>query len=92
MPDYRRSFVEGGTFFFTVVTYNRLPILTSSGARRFLRAAWKNVRVRFPFAIDAVCLLPEHIHCIWKTRTESRRRRGEAAMVEFSPVCQDGVL
>jgi putative transposase len=24
-----------------------------------------DVRERFPFGIDAVCLLPEHIHCIW---------------------------
>jgi REP element-mobilizing transposase RayT len=75
-----------------VVIYNRLPIVTSTGARRLLRTAWENVRERFPFAIDAVCLLPEHIHCIWKTRNESRRRRGEAALVEFSPVCQDRAL
>ena len=65
MPEYRRSFVEGGTYFFTVVTYNRLPILNSVEARRVLRAAWENVQERFPFSIDAVCLLPEHIHCIW---------------------------
>ena len=65
MPEYRRSFVEGGTYFFTVVTYNRLPILNSVEARRALRAAWENVQERFPFSIDAVCLLPEHIHCIW---------------------------
>jgi len=24
-----------------------------------------DVRKRFPFTTDAVCLLPEHIHCIW---------------------------
>jgi len=24
------------------------------------------VRGRFPFTIDAVCLLPDHIHCIWR--------------------------
>jgi putative transposase len=23
------------------------------------------VRARYPFRIDAVCLLPEHLHCIW---------------------------
>jgi hypothetical protein len=28
MPEYRRSWVKSGTFFFIVVTYNRLPILT----------------------------------------------------------------
>jgi putative transposase len=66
MPEYRRLFIEGGTFFFTVVTYNRLPILTSPEARRLLRWAWENVRERFPFVIDVVCLLPEHTYgCIW---------------------------
>ncbi len=65
MPEYRRSHIEGGTFFFTVVTYNRLPILTTDASRRLLHPAWLDVRQRFPFALDAVCLLPDHLHCIW---------------------------
>ena len=65
MPEYRRSFIEGGTFFFTVVTYHRLPILTTLQGRKLLHSAWVDVRERFPFTLDAVCLLPEHIHCIW---------------------------
>ncbi|MGD0006236.1 MAG: transposase [Anaerolineaceae bacterium] len=65
MPEYRRSILEGGTFFFTVVTYNRRPILTTPVAREILHSAWITVQERFPFKTDAVCLLPEHIHCIW---------------------------
>ena len=65
MPEYRRSLIEGGTYFFTVVTYNRLPILITPEARQLLRVAMLDVRERYPFNIDAVCLLPEHIHCIW---------------------------
>ena len=65
MPEYRRSLIEGGTYFFTVVTYNRRPILTSTEARKLLRSAWMDVCGRFPFATNAVCLLPDHIHCIW---------------------------
>lgn len=65
MPEYRRARIEGGTYFFTVVTYNRLPILTTVEARKLLRSAWVDVRERFPFTIDAVCLLPDHLHCIW---------------------------
>ena len=65
MPEYRRSILEGGTFFFIVVTYNRRQILTAPVAREILHSAWINVQERFPFKTDAVCLLPEHIHCIW---------------------------
>ena len=65
MPEYRRSWTTGGTFFFTVVTYHRLTILTSDISRQLLREAWRDVQARFPFTIDAVCLLPDHIHCIW---------------------------
>ena len=65
MPEYRRSLIGGGTFFFTVVTYDRQPILVSPEARTILHMAWDNVHQRFPFVTDAICLLPNHIHCIW---------------------------
>lgn len=65
MPQYRRSIIEGGTYFFTVVTYDRLPILTSSEARAILHSAWMDVCKRLPFRTVAVCLLPDHLHCIW---------------------------
>jgi len=66
MPDYRRSFVEGGYYFFTVVTYGRLPILTTTPAREILRGVWGEVRQSFPFETIAVCLIPDHLHCIWR--------------------------
>lgn len=65
MPQYRRSLIEGGTYFFTVVTFNRLPILTGDQARGWLHSAWVEACRRSPFETVAVCLLPEHIHCIW---------------------------
>jgi putative transposase len=65
MPEYRRVFIQGGTYFFTVVTYQRQPILTTPTARILLHEAWEEVRKRFPFTIEAICLLPDHIHCIW---------------------------
>lgn len=66
MPEYRRWRVEGGIYFFTVVTFHRLPILTTTSARDLLPLAWDNTRSRFPFTTLAVCLLPDHLHCIWK--------------------------
>jgi putative transposase len=34
-------------------------------ARNNLRWALLDVIKRFPFTIDAICLLPDHLHCIW---------------------------
>ncbi len=65
MPNYHR-FYEGNFYFFTVVTFNRLPILTSDASRNILHSAWLDVCKRLPFETVAVCLLPEHIHCTWK--------------------------
>ena len=65
MPEYRRPKFAGGTFFFTVVTFNRLPILIDETARAILHSAWMEIGGRFPFQTEAVVLLPNHIHCIW---------------------------
>jgi len=65
MTEYRRNRVNGGTYFFTLVTYNRKPFLTTPIARSILHEAWLFVRQKHPFSTDAICLLPDHIHCIW---------------------------
>ena len=64
MTNYRRLYVPGGTYFFTLVTHNRRPILTSELGRFCLRRAWKTEQKRRPFQIVALCLLPEHLHCM----------------------------
>ncbi len=64
MPNYHR-FYAGGAYFFTLVTFHRLPILTSDAARTILHFAWLEVSQRMPLTTVAVCLLPEHLHCIW---------------------------
>src|SRR4030067_3013466 len=65
MPNYRRLKIDGSRCFFTVVTYQRQAILTASDCRAYLRSAWVDVANRFPFDTIAVCLLPDHLHCIW---------------------------
>ena len=62
---YRRVRTPCGTYFFTVVTYRRRPILCDSAHVDLLREAITIVRRRRPFAIDAFVLLPDHLHCIW---------------------------
>jgi putative transposase len=64
MPYYRRS-LTGTTYFFTVVTHRRRPILCDEPVRIALRHAIERVRHRLPFITDAMVLLPDHLHSIW---------------------------
>ena len=65
MADYLRA-RHGNTFFFTVVTYGRQPILCLDQSRPLLRQAIHHVRQSHPFLIHAWVLLPDHMHCIWQ--------------------------
>ena len=65
MPNYKRWYVPGGTYFFTCVTYHRQRILTSDLGRKCLREAIEIVRGDHPFEIVATVLLPDHWHSVW---------------------------
>ena len=65
MPDYRRWYVPGGTFFFTIVIASRQLILCDDLARRCLREAIEKIRVNRPIELVATVLLPDHWHTIW---------------------------
>ena len=64
MSDYRRYFVPGGMYFFTVVTYDRRPILTTDDGRKFLRNAVRKISADRPFDLFSTVLLPEHWHLV----------------------------
>ncbi|ULL00016.1 transposase [Bradyrhizobium sp. I71] len=64
MTSYRRNFVPGGSYFFTVNLADRsLSLLTAHVD--LLRAAFRQTRRRHPFTIDAIVVLPEHLHTVW---------------------------
>ena len=65
MSLYRRSY-EGRTYFFTVVTDRRRPILTTDLGRAALRGAIHTVKEEMPFEIVAFVLLPDHLHTVWE--------------------------
>ena len=65
MPDYRRLYIPGGTFFFTLVTYQRRKLFTSPQAFELLDLAISKVKTYHPFTIDAFCILPDHVHFLW---------------------------
>ncbi|WP_029890554.1 REP-associated tyrosine transposase [Polycyclovorans algicola] len=64
MPQYTRATVPGGTFFFTVVLLDRQSqwLTTHIDA---LRDAFRSVRARHPFSVDAIVVLPDHFHSVW---------------------------
>src|SRR5258708_4893142 len=64
MTGYRRNFTAGGSFFVTVnLAERRLRLLTQHIDE--LRTAFRETRRHHPFAIDAVVVLPDHLHTIW---------------------------
>jgi REP-associated tyrosine transposase len=63
MVRYRRNFVAGGRFFFTVTLAERTSqALTDHIAA--LRSAIGQTRASRPFAIDAAVVLPDHLHMV----------------------------
>ena len=64
MTAYRRNLVAGGTYFFTLNLENRrLRLLTDNIG--LLRAAFRYTRSRHPFTIEAIVILPDHLHALW---------------------------
>ncbi len=64
--DYRRTVAPGGTFFFTVVTWNRMPVFSDPNQIDLLRKAVSKVKKDHPFRIIAWVILPDHLHMIWR--------------------------
>jgi putative transposase len=65
MSDYRRYFVPGGTYFFTVVTERRSRLFEQDSARRLLGGVIRQCLFRYPVEVVAIVLLPEHLHTLW---------------------------
>ena len=66
MSNYRRAYERGGCYFFTVVTYGCRPWLTQPDIYQRLREAFRHVASARPFRVDAIVVLPDHLHCIWQ--------------------------
>jgi putative transposase len=88
---YRRFKTPGATYFFTVVTHQRQPIFNDPTAIELLRHAFQKVKSRFPFMIEAMVVLPDHLHCIWTLPTEDAdfSTRWRLIKGEFSRQCPD---
>jgi len=65
MPDYRRWYVPGGTYFFALVTYRRHRLFQSPLARQILGEVLREIRAEQPFDVVAMVLLYDHLHTVW---------------------------
>ena len=65
MPNYIRDFIPGATYFFTVALADRDSDLLVREVDA-LRQAWAAVAGSHPFRTIAVCILPDHLHAIWR--------------------------
>jgi len=63
MSNYLRYRVPGGCYFFTVNLLDRKKHLLIEHID-LLRHAFQSVKQQHPFHIDAIVILPEHLHCI----------------------------
>lgn len=62
---YRRLFIPGGTYFFTLVTHHRKKIFYIPHQVDLLRESCRLIQARHPFVIVAAVILPDHLHMIW---------------------------
>ncbi|WP_089724712.1 REP-associated tyrosine transposase [Candidatus Thiosymbion oneisti] len=69
--EYRRAFIPGGSFFFTLVTEKRCPLFDNEHNVDVPRQAFRNVKEKRPFDIEAIVIMPDHLHSIWTLPPEN---------------------
>jgi len=62
MSNYIRVFSEGHSYFITIVTYKRRAILIDN--IELLRKSFQLSKTRYSYHIDAIVILPDHLHMI----------------------------
>jgi putative transposase len=70
MSTYNRFYKKGGLYFFTLVTFERKPLLCDEQTIVLLREGFRLVMDHRPFAIEAIAVLPDHLHCLWQLPPE----------------------
>jgi len=91
MPEYRRSRVCGGTYFFTVNLRDRGSNLLVTHID-VLRASVGRIRLLMPFQIDAWVVLPDHMHAVWTLPEDDSNfsHRWQAIKMAFSKAINPG--
>jgi putative transposase len=69
MTEYRRARVPGATWFFTVCLAERRGNRLLVDQIERLRTVMGIVHKRHPFKVEAIVVLPDHLHCMWTLPT-----------------------
>jgi len=67
-----RNYVEGGTYFFTIVTKNRKHFFNAPALCELFMTCLEKVKIHHPFDLVAYCILPDHIHVLMSLPQEDR--------------------
>ena len=62
MADYKRLFLDGHSYYFTIVTHRRMPLLIEN--IEALRESFRESKKYYRYSIDAIVILPDHLHMI----------------------------
>jgi putative transposase len=64
VSNYYRCYIKGGTYFFTLVTWERKKLLCKPETIQLLRESFRYAMQKHPFKIVGIVILPDHFHCI----------------------------
>lgn len=62
MSNYKRIFLEGYSYYLTIVTHKRNPILVEN--IELLRKSFRVSKQKYDYTIEAVVVMPDHFHMI----------------------------
>ena len=85
----RREYVPGRQYFFTLHTTKHFLRLASPGAVCVLNVAFQQAMRKYPFEMDAIVILPDHLHCLWTLPPgdEETAKRWRVVKFWFSSHC-----
>ncbi len=87
MVKYRRNYIAGGTYFFTVTLKNRNSNLLVKHIHE-IKQAMQEVKASMPYKTLAAVILPDHLHTIWQlpdgdNNYSSRWRRIKSLFTQY---------
>lgn len=88
MANYKRIFLDGYSYYLTIVTHQRNPILIDN--IELLRESFKVSKKKYDYVIDAIVVLPDHIHMVISPRVAEEYPHIVRTMKQyFSKYCEE---